>query len=211
MVGHAHHDHVLDAPDLCHQTGARLIGSRSVCNVGRAAGLPESQLVETTGQEDIPSGPDLIRGIPSYHGTIFGRVPLPGSIEQPPPWPARIAQLRHGLVLNWYVEMAGIRLVHIDSAAIIESELRGLRADVLCLCAVGRKHEPDYVRTAIQELQPRYVIPCHWDLFTTPIEAPPKLLPGVRLEELICEIQQLGSTPILLPFFGELGVCAKAH
>ena len=27
LIGHAHYDHILDAPDLCKQTGARLIGS----------------------------------------------------------------------------------------------------------------------------------------------------------------------------------------
>ncbi|HEX6245444.1 MAG TPA: MBL fold metallo-hydrolase, partial [Polyangiales bacterium] len=51
FVGHAHYDHALDAPDVCRRTGARLIGSRAVCMVGRAAGLPESQLVETSGHE----------------------------------------------------------------------------------------------------------------------------------------------------------------
>ncbi|HEY4714092.1 MAG TPA: MBL fold metallo-hydrolase, partial [Aquirhabdus sp.] len=49
LVGHAHFDHVLDSPTLCQQTGARLIGSRAVMMVGRAAGLPEHQLVETSG------------------------------------------------------------------------------------------------------------------------------------------------------------------
>src|SRR5699024_9181225 len=27
LIGHSHYDHILDAPDLCKQTGARLIGS----------------------------------------------------------------------------------------------------------------------------------------------------------------------------------------
>jgi L-ascorbate metabolism protein UlaG (beta-lactamase superfamily) len=39
LIGHAHYDHILDAPDLCKQTGARLIGSKAACMVGRAAGL----------------------------------------------------------------------------------------------------------------------------------------------------------------------------
>jgi hypothetical protein len=41
--------------------------------VGRAAGLPESQLVQTEGREDIACGAWTVRGLPSIHGkAIFG-------------------------------------------------------------------------------------------------------------------------------------------
>jgi L-ascorbate metabolism protein UlaG (beta-lactamase superfamily) len=73
LIGHAHFDHILDAPELCRQTGARLIGSRAACMVGRAAGLPEAQLVETAGREDIGSGAWTLRGLPSVHGKAFVR------------------------------------------------------------------------------------------------------------------------------------------
>ena len=46
LVGHAHHDHILDAPCVCHQTGARLIGSEDVIRVGRAAGLAKLAVVD---------------------------------------------------------------------------------------------------------------------------------------------------------------------
>ncbi|MFX4728923.1 MBL fold metallo-hydrolase, partial [Acinetobacter baumannii] len=47
LIGHAHYDHILDAPDLCRQTGARLIGSSTAVQVGIAAGLPPEQLLVT--------------------------------------------------------------------------------------------------------------------------------------------------------------------
>jgi L-ascorbate metabolism protein UlaG (beta-lactamase superfamily) len=98
LVGHAHYDHILDAPDLCKQTGARLIGSRSTIMVGRAAGLPEAQLRATDGHEDIASGPWTLRGLPSRHGKVFGRIPFPGDILSPPAWPPRMAELKHGFL-----------------------------------------------------------------------------------------------------------------
>lgn len=209
VVGHAHHDHVLDAPELCRQTGARLIGSSAVCNVGRAAGLPESQLVETAGREDIASGPFTLRGLPSLHGRVYGRVTLPGDITAPPQWPPRMFDLRHGLVLNWYLEAAGVRMVHVDSADFIEEELRGMKADVVCLCAIGRQYRPRYVESIVELLQPRYVIPCHWDLFTVPLEAPQRVLPGVDLEGMRQEILDAGATPVFLPVQGVFGVQAE--
>lgn len=207
LVGHAHHDHVLDAPELCRQTGARLIGSRAVANVGRAAGLPPAQIVETAGGETIESGSAIIRGLRSRHGRVyFNRVTLAGDIPEPPPWPPRFRELRHGLVLNWYVELAGVRVVHVDSADLIPEELEGHGCDVLCLCAIGRKYRPNYVADAIRVLKPRVVIPCHWDLFTTPLHIEPFLLPDVDIEGMLDEIRAAGSLPIVLPFHGNFSI-----
>jgi L-ascorbate metabolism protein UlaG (beta-lactamase superfamily) len=212
LVGHSHYDHVLDAPELCRQTGARFISSADGCNVARAAGLPEHQLVETSGREDIACGDRVtVRGVPSRHGRVYmGRVTLPGHITRPPPWPPRLRDLPHGLVLNWHVNVDGVRVVHVDSADFIERELEGLRADVLCLCAIGRNWRPGYTATAIAMLQPRYVVACHWDWFGLPYSEAPRLLPGVDLPGFVDEIAACGATPVVLPFEGRFGVAATS-
>jgi L-ascorbate metabolism protein UlaG (beta-lactamase superfamily) len=200
FVGHAHYDHVLDAPDLVLRTGARLIGSRAVCMVGRAAGVPESQLLETHGREDLASGPFSVRGLPSVHGKVlFGRIPFPGDITEPPTWPPRVSELRHGLVLNWLVRLGDFSLVHIDSADFLPDELRGQRADVVCLCAAGWRFRPRLVEEVVDVLKPRYVMPCHWDTMITHADAPPRMLPGVDLPGMMTAIRATGVTPLLLP------------
>lgn len=214
LVGHAHYDHVLDAPALCQHTGARLIGSTAVAMCGRAAGLPESQIVETNGGEDIQTGPGRVRGLRSRHGRVyFNRVSLPGDITSPPSWPPRFNKLRHGQVLNWYVELGGVRIVHVDSADFFADEFRSLDLDergidVLCLCAIGRAYRPRYVQEAVATLRPRCVVACHWDLFSTPYEREPYLLPGVDLPGFVREVERAGSRPIVLPLDGEVGVHA---
>jgi len=87
--GHAHHDHILDAPELCRQTGARLIGSPDVSLVGKAAGLPVNQILSTVGRERIDCGPHCtIQGFTSKHGRVyFNRVTLAGSISPNIDWP----------------------------------------------------------------------------------------------------------------------------
>jgi len=202
LIGHAHHDHILDGPDLCKQTGARLIGSSSTYQVGLAAGLPATQLVATEGHEDIASGHWTVRGFPSRHGKIFGRIPFPGDLTEPPPWPPRMSDLKHGLVLNWLVDTGKLKVMHIDSADFINQELAGQHCDVLCLCAIGRQARPDYVKDAIRLLKPRWVIPCHWDTMITPIDAPPDLLPGVDLLGFIKEIEDEGVETLLTPILG---------
>lgn len=210
LVGHAHFDHILDAPHLCHRDGARLIGSPSVCQVGRAAGLPETQLVVTSGREKIPSGPATIYGVPSLHGKIFGRIPLPGVIESPPSWPPKYKELRCGIVLNWHIEWAGIRVVHIDSADVIDEELDGLQADVVCLCAVGRQSRPQLVSTVVGKLKPKIVVACHWDWFFSPYKKKPLCLPGVDLPGFCQEVKEAGAAPVILPFDGRLGLSVRS-
>lgn len=211
LVGHAHHDHVLDAPAVCGHTGARFIGSPSACNVARAAGLPEEQLVCTRGREFISCGQSTtIYGAPSQHGRVyFGRVTLPGVIAEPPPWPPRVWDLKHGLVLNWHVEIDGVRILHIDSADFSAEELSQLRADVVCLCAIGRRYRPNYVKDIVRLMQPRYVLACHWDWFFTPYESTPRLLPGVDLPGFMQEVREAGAEPILLPFEGVAEIGAR--
>lgn len=205
LIGHAHYDHILDAPDLCKQTGARLIGSRASMMVGRAAGVPEQQLIETAGREDIACGEWWVRGLPSIHGkALFGKVPLAGDITEPPPWPPRFHQLKHGLVLNWLVKAKGLTIAHIDSADFINEELAGQQADVVCLCAIGRHHRPNYVRDVVRLLKPRWIVPCHWDTMITPLADKPDLLPTVDLPQFLQEISEAGCEPMLMPILGKL-------
>lgn len=204
LIGHAHYDHILDAPDLCKSTGARLIGAPATIMVGHAAGLPETQMQATCGYETIACGNWTVRGLPSIHGkAAFGRIPLPGDMTEPPPWPPRFYQLKHGLVLNWLVDTGNLKVVHIDSADFIEAELQNIQADIVCLCAIGRQYRPNYVKDVVRLLKPKWIIPCHWDSMMTPIDAPPDLLPQVDIPGLLREIKEAGCEPVLLPILGK--------
>ena len=204
LIGHAHYDHILDAPDLCKLTGARLIGSPATIMVGKAAGLPDEQMLLTTGREDIACGEWQVRGLPSIHGkAVFGRIPLPGDITSPPQWPPRFHKLKHGLVLNWLVNTGKLSIVHIDSADFLEQELQGFKADIVCLCAIGRHYRPNYVKDVVRLLQPKWIIPCHWDTMITPLHAEPDLLPQVDLPGFVKEIEDAGCTAVVMPILGK--------
>ncbi len=204
LIGHAHYDHILDAPDLCKSTGARLIGSPATIMVGKAAGLPDAQMHMTTGREDIACGDWQVRGLPSIHGkAVFGRIPLPGDITSPPQWPPRFYKLKHGLVLNWLVNTGPLTIVHIDSADFLEQELQGFKADIVCLCAIGRHYRPNYVKDVVRLLQPKWIIPCHWDTMITPLHAEPDLLPQVDLPGFVKEIEDAGCEAVVMPILGK--------
>lgn len=197
LCGHSHHDHALDAPVVCAQTGALLVGSESTLNLGRAAGLPEHQLRRADGALHL--GGAVATPLPSRHGkAILGRVPLPGDIPTPPSWPPRLWDLRHGPVYLWHLDLGDARVLHVDSADWREDTLDGVEADIVCLCAVGRQYRQDYTRGLLERLRPKVVLPCHWDDFTLPWGQPPRQLPGVRVEDFCEEIRRCGAQPVVL-------------
>lgn len=205
LIGHAHYDHILDAPEICKQTGARLIGSGATLMYGRSAGLPESQMLEVKGHEEIACGNWMIKGLPSIHGkALFGRIPLAGDMTAPPTFPPKFHQLKHGQVLNWWIDTGHLKIVHIDSADFLDEHLSTVKADIVCLCAIGRKYRPNYVKDVLNYLKPQYVIPCHWDTMITPIDAEPDLLPGVDIDGFLQEIKDCGVIPLFIPILGEL-------
>jgi L-ascorbate metabolism protein UlaG (beta-lactamase superfamily) len=93
--------------------------------------------------------------------------------------------------------------VHIDSADFINQELQGIKADVVCLCAIGRKYRPNYVKDVVALLQPKWIIPCHWDTMFTPFEDEPDYIPSVDLAGFIQEIKDAGVEPIVMPMRGK--------
>ncbi len=207
LIGHSHIDHILDAPELCRQTGARFIGSESAAIAARAYGLPPEQIVVASHGDEISSGDAVVRAIESKHGKVLlGTIPYPGEIAADFSWPARSKDLRVGKVLNWHLSIGGVSIVHIDSADYLEDHFRGLTADILCLCAVGRKHRPNYTRNVIDILQPKYVIPCHWDNFFRSASTPLRPILFVDLPGFVKEIANCGPQPIVLPFNGQIGV-----
>jgi L-ascorbate metabolism protein UlaG (beta-lactamase superfamily) len=197
LVGHSHYDHALDGPAVAAQAGARLLGSSDTRQIALAAGFDLSRYVEVVPREPVACGTARVTAWPSRHGkALFGRIPFPGRLSQPPPWPPRISDLPHGDVLHWHLDLDGVRVLHIDSADYLEEDLAP--ADVLLLCAVGRQYRQDYTRDILARVKPRVVIPCHWDDFSRPIEAPPRQLPGVDVEGFIDEIRRGGAEPVVL-------------
>ena len=208
LIGHAHYDHVLDAPALAARTGATVYGCPSTARVCRGWGLPDHQIWVAAPDEEVELVHGRARAIPSEHGKFFmnkGGYPH-GHITEPIRYPPRMKQLKHGQVFTWWAEWGGLRVVHVDSADYDTERMRKLDCDVLCLCAIGRKYRPAYTREIIDATQPKYVVPCHWDHFFLPLGAPTRSLPGIDLDEFTEEIAACGATPVVLPIGGSLGI-----
>ena len=95
LVGHSHHDHLLDAPAVALRTGAPLLGSLSTIRVRRASGLDHDHLITVAGGEDLAFDGFSVRAIPSLHSRVGDRY-LFAEIAAEPALPMPAAQYREG-------------------------------------------------------------------------------------------------------------------
>jgi L-ascorbate metabolism protein UlaG (beta-lactamase superfamily) len=215
LCGHSHYDHLLDAPLLARATGARLVGSRTTCAFGRAAGLPESQLVEVSpGGARVQIGDLSVRFVPSLHGRILlGRVPLQGEVARVAGLPVHATGYRMGGAYGILLRAAdGASVYHNGSADLLDAELSGEHADVILIGLAGRRSTRDYVERLVRALEPAVVVPTHHDAFFAPLAWGVHLLPKIDLDGFVAETRRLSPRArIVTPGYGEaLAVPASA-
>jgi L-ascorbate metabolism protein UlaG (beta-lactamase superfamily) len=206
LCGHSHFDHLLDAPHIAKMTGAMLFGSSTTCAFARAEGVAAEQLVEVSEQGlDGAIGDLEIRFVPSLHGRLlFGRVPFPGFVSEPPRVPARAWHYRMGGAFGILVRCGTTRVYHNGSADLVDAAIEGARADVLLVGIAGRWATPNYVARLCGLLRPSLVVPTHHDAFFAPLEDGVRLLPGIDLEGFVSEVGAAAAgTQVITPRYRE--------
>lgn len=170
FVGHAHHDHLIDAPAAAGLLQAPFYGSQDAAHVARMEGLPESQIHTLRGGEKITVGDMTVEAVPSRHSHIVTNVLVNGSIA---PWsrlPMRFWDYKHGQVFTYAIHWRGRTVYHFGSAEIVEEAFRGRRADVALVCLSGWKDNPTVFGRIDALLAPSVVVPMHHDDFFRPLE-----------------------------------------
>lgn len=210
-VGHSHFDHALDAPAIARMHGARVYGASDTLQWCRGSGVAERQLFELRGDGEVfGEGPFALRAFRSAHSPFLaGKVPFPGRIAAPLRAPAPISAWRVGQVLTLHADSPGGSVHHVGSAALVEAELRGVQADVVLACTIGRHATPHFTRRLIETLRPKLLIPCHWDRFWEPLDQPARQIPGNDLLGFLDEVAAVPGAPEVrvLPLRGWTCIC----
>ncbi|MFF3222557.1 MBL fold metallo-hydrolase [Nocardia suismassiliense] len=178
LVTHGHYDHLTDVPYLAKKTGATVLGTETHLNLMAALGAPEDQLAIATGGEHLRFDGYTIRVLRSLHSASGARAAVAfagtrtGLGAEKLPEPKVIRDLVEGGTLAYEVSGGEVSVLNLGGSNYIESELAGLRPDVLLLPAGGGKIV-DYVARLLQVTGgPRYVLPTHWDDFDYPLAEP---------------------------------------
>jgi L-ascorbate metabolism protein UlaG (beta-lactamase superfamily) len=95
---------------------------------------------------------------------------------------------RCGQVWGIHIAVAGVTFYHQGSCDLIEGEIRDRGVDFLLAGIAGRRYTPRYVERLLRALDPRVIVPHHWDDFFRPLEAPLAFSMNVNVDAFFDEV-----------------------
>lgn len=189
LVGHTHFDHAVDAPALARRYRCRAYGSASLGRLMRIHGLGELA-VEVEPFRRYELGPFVVSFTPSRHSRLlFGRkVPMAGELTCEHLDGLRTGAYRCGDVYGIRIEVAGVSFYHQGSADLVDEALAHDPVDVFLAGVAGRSVTPRYWERVLPKLDPRVVVPTHYDDFFKPLGGAEGFTARVKLGEVPGEI-----------------------
>lgn len=189
LVGHTHFDHAVDAPAIARRFHAPAYGSESLGTLMRLHGLG-GLAVEVEPYRRYELGPFVVSFTPSAHSKLIlgRRVPFDGELTCDHLHGLSPGAYRCGQVWGIRVEVAGIAFYHQGSANVVDEALRRQDVDVFLAGVAGRAVTPRYWERVLPRLDPRVVVPTHYDDFFKPLGAELGFIRKVRLEAVPDEV-----------------------
>jgi L-ascorbate metabolism protein UlaG (beta-lactamase superfamily) len=173
LVGHTHFDHALDVPALAARAGCPVYGSASLAHLMTLHGhAPLAVPVEPHRSYEI--GPFTVSFAPSRHSRLAAGLwtPSDGELTCEHTDELTPSAYRCGQVWGIHVAVAGARFYHQGSCDLVDDELRERGVDYLLAGIAGRRFTPRYWERLLRRLEPRVVVPHHFDDFFRPLDAP---------------------------------------
>ncbi len=189
LVGHTHFDHAVDAPALARWLGCRAYGSESLVALMRAHGL-EDRAVSVEPYVAYELGPFTVSFVPSLHSKlVLGlKVPFDGELTCEHLEGLTPAAYRCGQVWGIYIDVAGVSFYHQGSANLIDEAIRRRGVDYFLAGVAGRGFTPNYWKRILTALEPRTIVPTHYDDFFRPLDAPQGFSTNVHLAHVPDEV-----------------------
>ncbi len=170
LVSHAHIDHLFDVPVIAKRDGVPVYGSANTCTLLSILGVDPSLLHEIqTGSHFKLGGLSISVGRSRHIHTPFFR---PGRVkpEWSPPLKARQYVMDH---LYYF------RIQSSEGTLLTKSDSNVEETDQAEVLFINPLHNRSRLRQILEKVQPKVVIPSHWDEFWLPLDQParPILLP----------------------------------
>ena len=189
LVGHTHFDHAVDAPAIARRFGCMAYGSDSLVALMALHGLAD-RTVEVEPYATYELGPFEVRFTPSVHSKLLLglAVPYDGDLTCEHLDGLSPNAYRCGQVWGISIRVAGLVFYHQGSANLIDDAVRERGVDVFLAGVAGRSFTRDYWRRILPRLEPRTVVPTHYDNFFRPLGQPMEFVSNVQLSGLPEEI-----------------------
>ena len=163
LVSHSHYDHLMDVPDIARNTGARVYGSTNTCGLLRACAVSDHQIREIHAGDNLTLGSFIVNVLAARHGWAPGY--SSGRVRSNLHPPLRLRDYVLGEYNSFLIQPPGLRLL--DWCGV---ETQGApKADVLFMLPTS---VPGYCDALLTSVQPRLVVPIHWDDLFHPLTKP---------------------------------------
>ena len=191
LIGHTHWDHAVDAPAIARRFGCPAYGSDSLARLMRLHGLDGGR--GRAGPAATSSGRSSVRFVPSRHSKLlFGRkIPFDGPLTCDDLHALRPGAYKCGAVYGIRIDVAGTSFYHQGSADLDDAALGDEPVDVFLAGVTGRQVTPHYWERILPKLDPRVLVPTHYDDFFAPLGRSLKLFRGVNLDEVPDEVRSV--------------------
>jgi L-ascorbate metabolism protein UlaG (beta-lactamase superfamily) len=189
LVGHTHFDHAVDAPALARRLDCKAYGSASLVNLMGLHGMAE-RAVEVEPYRVYELGPFEVSFTPSAHSKLLLglAVPYDGELTCEHLDSLSPAAYRCGQVWGITIAVAGVRFYHQGSANLIDEAVRERGVDVFLAGIAGRGFTERYWQRILGRLEPRAVVPTHYDNFFRPLGQDLEFVTAAELARLPEEI-----------------------
>lgn len=194
LVGHTHFDHAVDAPALARRLGCKAYGSTSLANLMALHGMPE-RAVEVEPYRVYELGPFEVSFTPSAHSKLLLglAVPYDGELTCEHLDSLSPAAYRCGQVWGISIAVAGVRFYHQGSANLIDDAVRERGVDIFLAGVAGRSFTERYWQRILPLLEPRAVVPTHYDNFFRPLGQELEFVTAAELARLPEEIAAISA------------------
>jgi L-ascorbate metabolism protein UlaG (beta-lactamase superfamily) len=189
LVGHTHFDHAVDAPAIARRFGCKAYGSDSLVSLMALHGLAD-QAIEVEPYRTYELGPFEVSFTASVHSKLLLglAVPYDGDLTCEHLDALTPGAYRCGQVWGISIKVAGVSFYHQGSANLIDEAVRERSVDVFLAGIAGRNFTEDYWKRIIPCLDPKVVVPTHYDNFFRPLGNPMEFVSNVQLSALSDEI-----------------------
>jgi len=165
LVSHAHYDHLMDVPVLLHQNPQAIAcGSPNTCRLLEVAGVPQNQRRLIAVGERLVLPPFKVSVLHGEHVRLPPGFRFAGSLPEILRYPLRLSDYRMDECFAFFLEADGYRILYGEAPQ---------PADVLFAAPLRFSVE------TLKIIQPRLIVPIHWDRFFRPLDKPVRPLPGL--------------------------------
>jgi L-ascorbate metabolism protein UlaG (beta-lactamase superfamily) len=189
LVGHTHFDHAVDAPALARRLDCKAYGSSSLVALMALHGMAE-RAVKVDPYRVYELGPFEVSFTPSAHSKLLLglAVPYDGELTCEHLDSLSPGAYRCGQVWGISIAVAGTRFYHQGSANLIDDAVRERGVDVFLAGVAGRGFTDRYWQRILPLLEPRAVVPTHYDNFFRPLGDDLEFVTAAELARLPEEI-----------------------